>query len=188
MVLIEEITEGSSLKEEGNKLFAEKRFQEAIDKYSQGIEELEFKDVDDTQQTNDETSLLYNRGCAFFHLKQFRECVADCSAALRARPMYTKALLRRALAHEQLDDIDAASSDMKSVVEQDSSLARTENVKRIEEKAAAKFEKDKVEMMSSLKELGNRFLGNFGMSTDDFKFEKDPETGSYSLKMAKTDP
>lgn len=34
-----------------------------------------------------------------------------------------------------------------------------------------------------LKELGNTVLGNFGMSLDNFKAEKDPSTGSYSISF-----
>ena len=34
-----------------------------------------------------------------------------------------------------------------------------------------------------LKELGNTVLGKFGMSLDNFKAEKDPNTGSYSINF-----
>lgn len=34
-----------------------------------------------------------------------------------------------------------------------------------------------------LKDLGNTILGKFGMSLDNFKAEKDPETGSYSIRF-----
>ena len=34
-----------------------------------------------------------------------------------------------------------------------------------------------------LKELGNMVLGKFGLSVDNFKAEKDPSTGSYSIKF-----
>jgi len=34
-----------------------------------------------------------------------------------------------------------------------------------------------------LKELGNTVLGKFGMSLDNFKAEKDPNTGSYSIQF-----
>lgn len=34
-----------------------------------------------------------------------------------------------------------------------------------------------------LKDLGNTVLGPFGVSVDDFKAERDPSTGSYSISF-----
>ncbi|ERN14887.1 hypothetical protein AMTR_s00032p00162310 [Amborella trichopoda] len=34
-----------------------------------------------------------------------------------------------------------------------------------------------------LKDLGNSILGRFGMSVDNFKAVKDPNTGSYSINF-----
>ena len=39
------------------------------------------------------------------------------------------------------------------------------------------------EMMGKLMELGDKFLGMFGMSTANFKTVKDPQTGSYSISF-----
>jgi hypothetical protein len=39
------------------------------------------------------------------------------------------------------------------------------------------------EMMGKLKDLGNTILGKFGMSLDNFKAEKDPHTGGYSIRF-----
>lgn len=40
-----------------------------------------------------------------------------------------------------------------------------------------------VDAAGKLKELGNTVLGKFGMSLDNFKAEKDPNTGSYSINF-----
>ena len=39
--------------------------------------------------------------------------------------------------------------------------------------------------MGKLKELGDKVLGMFGMSTNNFNFVKDPQTGSYSISFQK---
>ena len=39
------------------------------------------------------------------------------------------------------------------------------------------------EMLGKLKDLGNTLLGKFGMSLDNFKAVKDPQTGSYSISF-----
>lgn len=40
-----------------------------------------------------------------------------------------------------------------------------------------------VNLAGKLKELGNTVLNKFGMSLDNFKAEKDPSTGSYSIRF-----
>ena len=45
----------------------------------------------------------------------------------------------------------------------------------------------KREMVGKMKELGNSLLGNFGLSLDNFKAEKDEKTGSYSIRFVQND-
>jgi hypothetical protein len=39
------------------------------------------------------------------------------------------------------------------------------------------------EMLGKLKDLGNTLLGKFGLSLDNFKAVKDPQSGSYSISF-----
>jgi hypothetical protein len=48
---------------------------------------------------------------------------------------------------------------------------------------AERQEKMKEEVLGKLKDLGNSVLGNFGMSLDNFKMDKDPNTGGYSIRF-----
>jgi hypothetical protein len=51
--------------------------------------------------------------------------------------------------------------------------------RRIEE--AQTREKD--ELLSQLKSVGNKLLGKFGLSTDNFKMQRNPESGGYSINF-----
>ena len=37
-----------------------------------------------------------------------------------------------------------------------------------------------------MKDLGNSLLGNFGLSLDNFKAQKDETTGSFSIQFVRT--
>ena len=59
---------------------------------------------------------------------------------------------------------------------------------RLQRKHDEKLEEMKTEALGKLKELGNSFLGNFGMSLDSFKMEQDKTTGSWSIRFEPTAP
>jgi hypothetical protein len=63
--------------------------------------------------------------------------------------------------------------------------AATNAIPRLERLSAEKMERQKEEMMGKLKELGNNVLGRFGLSLDNFKADKDPDTGSYNISFGK---
>ncbi len=90
--------------------------------------------------------------------------------------------MRRAQAYEKIEDLESALSDWKKVVEIDPTLmkARSEHY-RLDSTIKERNEKMKDEMLGKLKDLGNTVLGKFGMSLDNFKAVKDPNTGSYSI-------
>ena len=49
--------------------------------------------------------------------------------------------------------------------------------------AERRREETKEEMLAKLKDLGNAVLGNFGLSVNNFKAEKDERTGSYNIQF-----
>jgi valyl-tRNA synthetase len=192
VVTIEEIFDEPStdritcLKESGNSEFKIGEYEKAIHYYT---EALDLVRKDTTLQSPEMTSiLLTNRGNAYLKINRIDECIADCTDSISANPSYGKAYYRRALAYEQQAEYDKAVEDMDKLFELCPDMKRTESTKyrSICEKRDAKFESQKNEMLKNLKDIGNSFLGQFGLSTDDFKVDKDPVTGSYSLSMNKS--
>ncbi|XP_021751826.1 TPR repeat-containing thioredoxin TTL1-like [Chenopodium quinoa] len=90
----------SNARARGNDLFNESRFSEACVAYGQGLEH-------DPQNS----VLLCNRAACRAKLRQFEKAIEDCTAALNARPSYTKARLRRADCNVKLQKWEAAVRD-----------------------------------------------------------------------------
>ena len=184
---------------EGNKLFANGDYEEAIvrfyiftslhhyhyynynysqERYSDALEEAPFT------APLQRSVYFANRAACHLKLESFSEAIIDCSAALELHPNYIKALMRRAASLEAIKNYDEALMDLRRVleIEPENTIARA-SVARVEPLALQKQEEMKEEMMGKLKELGNTVLGKFGLSLDNFKTEKDPDTGSYSIKF-----
>lgn len=126
-----------------------------------------------------------NRAACLVALKRSdEEVVEDCTIALKLKPGYLKALLRRAQAWERLDKLEDTLKDYKEVLQVDPTnrLARSK-IPGLEKQCAVRMEKLKDETLGKLKELGNSVLSNFGLSLDNFKMQQDPNTGSYSISF-----
>ncbi|KAJ5388774.1 hypothetical protein N7509_011315 [Penicillium cosmopolitanum] len=102
-----------------------------------------------------------------------------------------KALMRRAKAKSQL----AGWANLQGAMEDYQVLAGMDTLpqdeKRIVQRALRELperlnqakEKEMGEMMSKMKDLGNGLLKPFGLSTDNFNFVQDPNTGGYSMNF-----
>ncbi|KAI7841133.1 hypothetical protein COHA_005103 [Chlorella ohadii] len=155
----ERLQQAEVLKKEGNELYARDKWEQALERYSAALEAAPAEAAAAPQR-------------------------ADCSAAVDLHPRYAKALLRRSTAYEKLDDLERALADAQKVLELDPGNAIAQkSVQRLTPIVEERREKLKEEMMGKLKDLGNMVLGKFGLSVDNFKAEKDPATGSYSIKF-----
>ena len=78
-------------------------------------------------------------------------------------------------------EYDEALNDAKRIYELDPSFPGIGGiVAELDKLQKEKFEKMKDEVMSGMKNLGNMFLGNFGMSIDNFKTVQNPD-GTYNI-------
>ncbi|CAH8355680.1 unnamed protein product [Eruca vesicaria subsp. sativa] len=176
----EAMVEANEAKVEGNSLFVNGLYDEALSKYLLALEL-----VQEFPECIELRAICYlNRGVCFLKLGKYEETIKECTKALELNPTYTKALVRRAEAHEKLEHFEEAVGDLKKILELDPSNDQARKVvRRLEPLAAEKREKMKEEAITKLKEMGNSILGRFGMSVDNFKAVKDPNTGSYSLSF-----
>ncbi|OMO97097.1 Tetratricopeptide-like helical [Corchorus capsularis] len=174
------LAQANDAKLEGNNLYKNGQYEEALLQY-----EIALQVSAEVPNSVEIRSICHsNRAICFLKLGKYEETIKECTKALELDPSYEKALLRRAEAHEKLENFEAAIADMKKILELNPSNDQARRaIRSLEPKAEEKREKMKEEMIGKLKDLGNSFLGKFGMSVDNFKAVKDPNTGSYSISF-----
>jgi tetratricopeptide (TPR) repeat protein len=179
------LDEAIRAKTEGNSLFAQGQYEEAVAAYQKGLLACPMgEDPEDSAVREIRSVLFSNRAACFSYKQMYQEAVEESTKALELNPNYVKALLRRSQAREKLELYEDAIVDVKKVLELDpgNTQARV-SLRTLTPLAEEKREKMKEEMLAKLKEAGNSILGRFGMSVDNFKTVKDPNTGSYSIQF-----
>ncbi|XP_064463013.1 tetratricopeptide repeat protein 1-like isoform X5 [Ornithodoros turicata] len=158
------------------KSMTQDEIEEASDAYTQAIRLC----------TLDAAIIYSNRAAARSRLDQKEAAIEDCTRAIELDPCYIKAILRRAHLYEETEKLDEALADYKLVLELDPSIQEARRACVVlPDKINERNERLKTEMIGKLKELGNLVLNPFGMSTDNFKFVKNEESGGYSVQFQK---
>ncbi|CAF3365913.1 unnamed protein product [Rotaria socialis] len=103
------------LREQGNQVFKQGKFQEAIDRYSDAINLLADLPLSETTKT-DFTKCYSNRAQCFIHLNQYEEAIEDATRALEYTPADEKSLYRRSSAFERLGRLNEAISDAQRLI------------------------------------------------------------------------
>ncbi|XP_032375127.1 sperm-associated antigen 1 [Etheostoma spectabile] len=117
------------LKNEGNLLFKNGQFADALEKYSQAIQGFTDSGIDSPE----DLCILYsNRAACYLKDGNSQECVQDCTRALELQSFSLKPLLRRAMAYESMERYRQAYVDYKTVLQIDTSVqAAHDSVNRI---------------------------------------------------------
>ncbi|EFJ51347.1 hypothetical protein VOLCADRAFT_103594 [Volvox carteri f. nagariensis] len=176
----EALARAEALKREGNELFGKGLWTEAAAKYNEAL------DAAPQSAATEQAIYFANLAACNIKIQQYDYAVQNCTEAIRLNGSYLKAYMRRCEAFERLDELDHALGDAKALlqVEPENSWAKAK-VAVLQPKVDERTEKLKTEMFSKLKDLGNTVLGKFGLSLDNFKFDKDPNSGGYSIRFEK---
>ncbi|XP_015235973.1 PREDICTED: sperm-associated antigen 1A-like [Cyprinodon variegatus] len=136
------------LKNEGNHLFKNGQFGDAIEKYSLAIDGCYEAGIDSPE----DLSIIYsNRAACYLKDGNSRDCIQDCDKALELQPFSLKPLLRRALANESLERYRKAYVDYKMVLQIDNGVqAAHDSIHRI---TKALIEQDGPEWRDKLPEI-----------------------------------
>lgn len=173
---VRDLDAAMTAKQEGNDYFRAEDFDNALEAYSRAI------DLCPLDNKNEMAIFYGNRAACYFSIQDYEYAFEDCTDALKFNPKYVKVLVRRYQSLEKLDRLEEAVTDAKAVAELDPAYPRIQaTITRLEKLNEERMNKMKEEAMGKLKELGNSVLGFMGMSLDDFKFQQDPNTGSWSV-------
>ena len=127
----ERLTQIPILKEEGNLLFKEKKYDEASHKYEEAIgflEQLILKEKPNDTEWNElmekKLTLLLNFSLCKFNLNDFYGCIEHTSTILEHQPNNVKALFRRAKAYGAVWSFDEAKRDFSLCTKLDPTLSK----------------------------------------------------------------
>ncbi|CAG5036891.1 unnamed protein product [Parnassius apollo] len=166
------------LKTAGNEAFKVGEYERSIEKYTEGLR------ICPLQFTQQRSILYCNRSAAKMKLEKYKRAIKDCSKAIELDDKYLKAYYRRAQSYEATDKLDECLADYKKILELDPTHKEAQAaVVRLPPLIEEKNEKLKKEMLGKLKDLGNMILKPFGLSTDNFQLEQDPETKGYKINF-----
>ncbi|KAI9299467.1 hypothetical protein BJ944DRAFT_274213 [Cunninghamella echinulata] len=181
------IEKASNLKQLGNQSFGKGEYQQAI-KY--------YKDAQLLNPEEDQQSVYAcNMAACYLKLNQPKEAKVCCDTALSLDPLYTKAILRRAQANQAIlpqtsATLSDAIKDYQDLIDHHthhldhSTIQKSKRtIQQLKPIMQDLMEKEKEEMLGKLKDLGNTLLGKFGLSTDNFQFQKDERSGNYSMNF-----
>lgn len=168
------------LKDSGNSSFKTSCFTDALQDYSTAL------DVCPLVFEKERSIILSNRAACQMKLGAIDAALSDCDEALKLQPDYVRCLQRRAGLREQKDRLTDALEDYQAVLKLDPGNEQARwACMTLPDRIQKQQEEMKEKMIDQLKQLGNVVLRPFGLSTDNFKVQKNDESGGYSINFVK---
>ncbi|XP_065849766.1 protein PHOX1 [Euphorbia lathyris] len=99
-------------KEEGNKMFQKRRYEEARIKYEKAIKLLPKNHIDVSYLRSNMAACYMQMG-----ITEYPKAIRECNLALEVTQNYSKALIKRARCYEGLNRLDLALKDVKMVLQ-----------------------------------------------------------------------
>ncbi|XP_020112955.1 peptidyl-prolyl cis-trans isomerase PASTICCINO1 isoform X1 [Ananas comosus] len=117
--------EAEKIKNTGNRLFKEGKFELAKAKYEKVIREYNHVNPQDDEEgkifLNSRNSLHLNVAACYQKMGEYRKSIETCNKVLDANPLHVKALYRRGMAYMLGGDFDEAKEDFEMMVTVDKS-------------------------------------------------------------------
>ncbi|XP_050502860.1 tetratricopeptide repeat protein 1 [Diabrotica virgifera virgifera] len=167
------------LKNKGNEQFKSGLHVESVCSYTEALRMCSLK------FENDRSIFYANRAASKIALNRKESAIEDCTKAIELNDSYIRAYLRRAKLYEETEKLDESLADYKKVLELDKNNKDALQAQyRLPPLIAERNEKLKTEMLGKLKDLGNMILKPFGLSTENFQLNQDPNSGGYSVNFS----
>lgn len=168
------------IKEKGNELFKGTDYSEALQRYTEAL------DLCPLKFAIDRSVMFSNRAACHIKLDASESALSDCDAALALQPNYLKCLMRRAALREEKDRLSDAFEDYQNILKLDPSNEKARwACATLPGRIKEQQEKLKEQMIDQLKQLGNMVLKPFGLSTENFKVQKNPDSEGYSINFVR---
>ncbi|KAL9649479.1 hypothetical protein ABK040_000718 [Willaertia magna] len=159
-----------------------------------------FKEIITNENLKELIITLYsNLSLCYFQLSAFQKSLDYCNFILKDlnQMKHLKSYFKRSQCHENLNQFQLAFEDIKKCIElikeeekENKQLLNlsfikklNEDYKRLEKLAEEEKKKQMNEMLGQVKDLGNQFLGLFGLSLDNFKVNQNSESGGFNISM-----
>ncbi|KAA0183678.1 Tetratricopeptide repeat protein 1 [Fasciolopsis buskii] len=168
------------IKEKGNELFKGADYSEALQRYTEAL------DLCPLKFATDRSVMFSNRAACHIKLDAPESALSDCDAALALQPDYLKCLMRRAALREEKDRLSDAFEDYQNILKLDPGNEKARwACATLPGRIKEQQEKLKEQMIGQLKQLGNMVLKPFGLSTENFKVQKNPNSEGYSINFVR---